>query len=254
MSRVSQDGGERRVAVVSGGSRGLGLALVSHLLDEGYRVATFSRTESEGLTELRASLADPALLHWSALDGADEDGAGPAEFVRDVVRRFGRVDVLVNNAGIGLEGLLSVTRPADIDRSLRVNIALPVHLSRSCLKPMLARGGGVIVNISSINGLRGQAGVAAYSAAKAGLDGLTRSLAREVGPAGIRVVGLAPGYFESEMTAGMPQEARRRVARRTPLGRLGTVEDLVGAFAFLISDRAGFITGQTLTVDGGFTC
>ncbi|MEV0256065.1 SDR family oxidoreductase [Streptomyces sp. NPDC050732] len=252
MSRATNQDG-RRVAVVSGGSRGLGLALIGHLLEQDYRVATFSRTESDELVKLRAGLDDPDRLHWSALDGADT-GTAPQEFVRAVMRRFGRVDLLVNNAGVGLEGLLSTTPPADIDHSLLVNMSLPLQLSRACLKPMLAAGGGCIVNISSINGLRGQPGVSVYSAAKAGLDGFTRSLAREVGPVGIRVVGLAPGYFESDMTAGMSEKTRDRVARRTPLGRLGTLDDLVGVFAFLISDRARFITGQTLTVDGGFTC
>ncbi|WP_405579629.1 SDR family NAD(P)-dependent oxidoreductase [Streptomyces sp. NBC_01092] len=253
-SRVAEHGEERRVAVVSGGSRGLGLGLIAHLLDEGYHVATFSRTESEGLTKLRASLADPDRLHWSQLDGAGDQAGAAADFVRDIVRRRGRVDLLVNNAGIGLEGLLSTTPPTALDRALQVNLNLPVHLTRACLKPMLARGGGCVVNISSINAVRGQQGVAVYSAAKAGLDGLTRSLAKEVGPAGIRVVGLAPGYFDSEMTAGMPEDTRRRLTRRTPLGRLGTVDDVVDVFAFLISDRARFITGQTITVDGGYTC
>lgn len=253
-SGTGEHGGDGRVAVVSGGSRGLGLAMIGHLLDQGYHVATFSRTESEGLAKLRASLTDPGRLHWSPLDAGGDQAGAAADFVRDVVRRHRRVDLLVNNAGIGLEGLLSTTPPSALDQALQVNLSLPVHLTRACLKPMLARGGGCVVNVSSINAVRGQQGVAAYSAAKAGLDGLTRSLAREVGPAGIRVVGLAPGYFDSEMTAGMSEDTRRRLTRRTPLGRLGTVDDVVDVFAFLISDRARFITGQTITVDGGYTC
>ncbi|MFB6820514.1 SDR family NAD(P)-dependent oxidoreductase [Streptomyces virginiae] len=243
---------DRPVAIVSGGSRGLGLAFVHHLLDSGYRVATFSRSETEELKALRARPEYADALHWSSVDGGDGDEV--QRFVREVGRGFGRVDLLVNNAAIGLEGLLSLTRPADIERSLQVNLTLPLLLTRACLKPMLAGGGGCVVNVSSINAVRGQTGVTVYSAAKAALDGLTRSLAREVGPAGVRVVGLAPGYFESAMTENMPAETRRRITRRTPLGRLGEIEDMVAVFAFLVSDAARFVTGQTITVDGGYTC
>ncbi|WP_435251780.1 SDR family NAD(P)-dependent oxidoreductase [Streptomyces tendae] len=242
---------ERPLAVVSGGSRGLGFALVKDLLDRGYRVATFSRSESDGLAALRKSAGDDTLT-WCALDGSDP--AAVQEFARDVVRTHRRIDVLVNNAGVGLEGLLTLTAPAAVENALHTNLTLPVLLTRACLKPMLARRHGVVVNISSINALRGQTGVAVYSAAKSALDGFTRSLAKEVGPAGVRVVSVAPGYFESEMTAGMSGDQLRRVVRRTPLARLGTVEDVLGLVGFLISPAAGFITGQIIAVDGGYTC
>ncbi|MEV6823785.1 SDR family oxidoreductase [Amycolatopsis sp. NPDC051102] len=240
---------ERPVAVVSGGSRGLGLALVTDFLDRGYRVETFSRRESAELAVLRK---ETDALTWSEVDGTD--AAAVEGFARAAVRRHRRVDVLVNNAAIGLEGLLTMTSPAAIDAALRTNLTLPVLLARACLKPMLARRDGVVVNMSSINALRGQTGVAVYGAAKAGLDGLTRGLAREVGPAGVRVVSVAPGYFESEMTAGIGDDQRRRIVRRTPLGRLGSVEDVLGVIRFLTSPAASFITGQTITVDGGYTC
>lgn len=240
---------ERPVAVVSGGSRGLGLALVTDFLDRGYRVETFSRRESAELAVLRK---ESDALTWSEVDGTD--AAAVEGFARAAVRRHRRVDVLVNNAAIGLEGLLTMTSPAAIDAALRTNLTLPVLLARACLKPMLARRDGVVVNMSSINALRGQTGVAVYGAAKAALDGLTRGLAREVGPAGVRVVSVAPGYFESEMTAGIGDGQRRRIVRRTPLGRLGSVEDVLGVIRFLTSPAASFITGQTITVDGGYTC
>lgn len=242
---------QRPVAVISGGSRGLGLALVTDFLERGYRVETFSRTESAELAALRASHG-PEALSWSAVDGTD--AAGVEEFVRAAVRRRRRVDVLVNNAAVGLEGLLTLTPPAAIDAALRTNLTLPVLLTRACLKPMLARRDGVVINLSSINALRGQTGVAVYGAAKAALDGLTRGLAREVGPAGVRVVSVAPGYFDSEMTAGIGPDQRRRIVRRTPLGRLGSVEDVLGTVRFLTSPAASFITGQTIAVDGGYTC
>jgi 3-oxoacyl-[acyl-carrier protein] reductase len=119
---------------------------------------------------------------------------------------------------------------------------------------MVARGGGAIVNISSVNAIRGNAGVAVYSATKAGLDGFTRALARELGPRNIRVNSLAPGYFESDMVSGLTETQLRRIVRGTPLGRLGSVEEIAAAVLFLISPAAQFITGQTLVVDGGITC
>jgi 3-oxoacyl-[acyl-carrier protein] reductase len=239
------------VAVVSGGSRGLGLALVTDFLERGYRVATFSRRESAELAALRAS-SDPDALTWSAVDGTD--AAAVEEFVRAAVRRHRRVDVLVNNAAVGLDGLLTLTSPVAIDAALRTNLTLPVLLTRACLKPMLVRGDGVVINLSSINASRGQTGVAVYGAAKAALDGLTRGLAREVGQAGIRVVSVAPGYFESDMTADISPDRLRRIVRRTPLGRLGSVADVLGVVRFLTSPAASFITGQTIVVDGGYTC
>jgi 3-oxoacyl-[acyl-carrier protein] reductase len=240
---------ERPVAVVSGGSRGLGLALVRDFLERGYRVETFSRAES---AELAVLSEETGALFWTPVDGTDADAV--EGFARAAVRRHRRIDVLVNNAAIGLEGLLTMTSPAAIDAALRTNLTLPVLLARACLKPMLARQEGVVVNMSSINALRGQTGVAVYGAAKAALDGLTRGLAREVGPAGVRVVSVAPGYFDSEMTAGMGEDQRRRIVRRTPLGRLGSVADVLGVIRFLTSPAASFITGQTITVDGGYTC
>lgn len=241
----------RPVAVVSGGSRGLGLALVTDFLERGYRVETFSRTESAELTTLRESAAADTLF-WSPVDGTDAEAV--EEFGRAVTRRRRRVDALVNNAATGLEGLLTLTAPTAIETALRTNVTLPVLLTRACLKPMLARRTGVVINLSSINALRGQTGVAVYGAAKAALDGLTRGLAREVGPAGVRVVSVAPGYFDSEMTAGIGRAQRQRIVRRTPLGRLGSVDDVLGVIRFLTSPAASFITGQTITVDGGYTC
>ncbi|MFH8516596.1 SDR family NAD(P)-dependent oxidoreductase [Streptomyces gelaticus] len=241
----------RPVAVISGGSRGLGMALVTDFLERGYRVETFSRTESAELAALRKSAA-PDALFWSAVDGTDAEAV--EAFARAAARRHRRIDVLVNNAAVGLEGLLTLTSPTAIDSALRTNVTLPVLLTRACLKPMLARSEGVVINLSSINALRGQTGVAVYGATKAALDGLTRSLAREVGPAGVRVVSIAPGYFDSDMTADIGEDQLRRIVRRTPLGRIGTVADVLGLVRFLTSPSASFITGQTIAVDGGYTC
>jgi 3-oxoacyl-[acyl-carrier protein] reductase len=171
-----------------------------------------------------------------------------------VARRFGRIDVLVNNMAMGTDGLLTLLPESDIHHQIALNPECTVFLNRACLKAMFAQRSGSIVNVSSVNALRGYAGVSVYSATKAALIGLTTSLAVETGPAGVRVNCAAPGYFESAMTGGLTAEQRARIVRRTPLKRLGTVDDVVGLVRFLVSTDAAFITGQVIAVDGGWTC
>ncbi|HEY4057770.1 MAG TPA: SDR family oxidoreductase [Kofleriaceae bacterium] len=238
------------VVLVSGGSRGLGLGIIESLLADGVRIATFSRTETDAIRARSAS--DPERYLWRQIDGTDFTAV--RAFVRDAEKHFGRLDVLINNAGIAVEGVLPLMQQHDIHRVLTVNLEGSIILAQACARVMLKRERGVILNISSIIGSRGYSGLAAYSATKAGMDGLTRSLARELGPRGIRVNSIAPGYLESEMSSTLDEKQRDQIVRRTPLGRLGTVNDVVGLVRFLISDAAGFITGQTLTVDGGITC
>jgi 3-oxoacyl-[acyl-carrier protein] reductase len=240
-----------KVALVSGGSRGLGAALVSGFLDRRYRVATLSRTKTDFIAKmLRAGRRRQ--FYWSAVDGRDHDAL--RTFVKDVGEQLGRVDVLVNNAGIAAEGVLPMMRPRDIVEAVEVNLTASLVLAQACSRLMLRQGSGCIVNISSVHGVRGHAGVGVYSATKAALDGLTRSLARELGPRQIRVNSVAPGYFDSEMTGGMAAEQKQRIARRTPLGRLARIEEIANAVHFLASEQASFITGQVLVVDGGITC
>ena len=198
--------GERRVAVVSGGSRGLGEAIVADLLGSGAVVATFSRSATPWIERCRAADTDGSSFHWEAIDGGDFPRFG--EFVRGVVRHFGPIDVLVNNMATISDGLLALSRNADVHRQVSMNLEAAILLTRACLKGMLAQGSGSIVNISSVNALRGHAGVSVYSATKAALIGLTRSLAVELGPGGIRVNCVAPGYFQSEMTSGFSEEQR----------------------------------------------
>jgi 3-oxoacyl-[acyl-carrier protein] reductase len=238
------------VALISGGSRGLGAALVARFLDEGHAVATFARAETEQVARWRERFGERFL--FQALDGANRDAV--KSFVALALERLGRIDVLVNNAAIAAEGLLTFARSEEIDAVLATNLGLTIALCQLASRAMLRQGGGCIVNISSVNALRGHGGVAVYSATKAALDGLTRSLARELGPKNIRVNSVAPGYFESDMVAGLDEAARARIVRRTPLGRLARAEDIGEAVLWLSSRRAAFITGQVLVVDGGLTC
>ncbi|GIG21701.1 beta-ketoacyl-ACP reductase [Cellulomonas chitinilytica] len=248
MSAVTT-GAAPRVALVSGASRGLGLAVAERLLAAGWSVGTFSRSSTDELDKVLENWPDT--FSWTPGDVAKDD---MRQHVRTLQERFGPVDALVNNAGV-LHQELFLTMPEQrIDELLAVNLAGPARLAQACARQMSVRGRGVILNVSSINSLRGFRGVAAYAAAKAGLDGLTRSLARELGPAGIRVNSLVPGYFETAMTSQVTDENRVRITRRTPLGRLGTTDEIARVATFLLSDEAAFITGQTITVDGGLTC
>jgi 3-oxoacyl-[acyl-carrier protein] reductase len=243
---------EQQTVVVSGGSRGLGQGLVADLLAAGHRVATFSRKPSSFIEDCQAQDPTGKRFFWQAVDGLDFDQM--RQFVRTVDERFAGVDAVINNAGIGIDGILTTMQDAEIHQVLALNLESAIQLSRACLKIMLRQKAGNIVSITSVNGIRGFSGVSVYSATKAGLDGLTRSLAREVGAMGIRVNAIASGYFDSEMTSSLNERQKAWIVRQTPLRRLGHVDDLVGAVRFLISPAAKFITGQTLVVDGGLTC
>jgi 3-oxoacyl-[acyl-carrier protein] reductase len=242
----------RKVVLVSGGSRGLGAELVLGFLKRGHSVAAFSRSKTEFIERMIRGRLYRKGFYWASVDGRDHDAL--RAFVASSAERFGRIDVLVNNAGMAVEGILPTTRPQDIVEAVEVNLTAALMLSQACSRVMLRQGSGCIVNISSVNAIRGHSGVAVYSASKAAIDGLTRSLARELGPRNIRVNSVAPGYFESDMVKDMRKEWKQRIVRRTPLGRLAQIEDVANAVQFLASDQASFITGQTIVVDGGMTC
>jgi 3-oxoacyl-[acyl-carrier protein] reductase len=236
------------VTVISGGSRGLGLALVEALVARGDRVATFSRGGSPPLDALVA--ARPEQVFASRLDAGDP--AAVRAFVAAVVARFGRIDHCVANAAVAREGVLATTPDADIEALLAVNLAGAIVLVRECVRQLLVQGGGgSVVLVSSVVAARGSPGLAVYAATKGGLEAFGRSLARELGPRGIRVNAVAPGFLETELSASLAEADRARIARRTALGRLGTPADVVGAVEFLTSSAAAFVTGQVLAVDGG---
>ncbi len=240
--------------IISGGSRGLGLAVASRLLERGDRIATFSRSGSAALDGLASR--HPGRVHHEQFDTADSDAI--RRFVANVVDRFGRVDHCVANAAVAAEGILATMSDADIDAMLTVNLRGAIVLVRECVRQFLAQPrarpdaeAGAVVVVSSVVAARGSPGLAVYAATKAGLEGFARCLAREVGPRGIRVNAVAPGFLATELSATLSSADRERIVRRTPLGRLGDTADIIGAIDFLTSPGAAFVTGQTLTVDGG---
>jgi 3-oxoacyl-[acyl-carrier protein] reductase len=239
----------KKVVIISGGSRGLGQALVQDRLDAGDIVATFSRSSNDFIDQLRSADPNGERFHWEAIEGTDLDGV--RAFGTNVMRRYKRIDALINNAGVGVEGLLTMTSERDIHLALTLNLESVIVLTRTCLKGMIAHRHGSIINISSVNALRGHKGLSVYSATKAALLGFTRSLASEVGPQGVTVNAIAPGFFESEMVGHLTDAQRARIINRTPMRAMCTTQDIVDSARFLLSTRA--ITGQTLSVDGGFS-
>jgi len=247
-------------SIISGGSRGLGLAVVERLLDRGDCVATFSRSGSAALSLLAAR--HPERLHVEQIDAADSDAV--RAFVSRAADRFGRVDHCIANAAVAHEGVVATIRDDEIDAMLGVNLRGSIVLVRECVRQMLVRPDGAesgqeparagspsVVVVSSVIASRGSPGLAVYAATKAGLEGFARSLARELGPRGIRVNAVAPGFLETDLSASLSEGSRARIVRRTPLGRLGVPADVVGAIEFLAGPRAAFITSQVLTIDGG---
>lgn len=239
-----------RVVIVSGGSRGLGQSIIEALIARGCRVAAFSRTRSEFVARLLEER--PEQFYWEPVDAAD--GEQLKTFVKQVYRKFGAVHGLVNNAGVNADQLIAMTTDEEIDRLLDVNLKSALKLTRDVSRVMMRQKQGSIVTISSIIGQRGFKGSAVYAATKAALDGMTRAAARELGAKEIRVNSIAPGFLETEMTAEIPEAQRAQIIRRTPLGRLGRVEEVANLAVFLLGDEVSFITGQTITADGGLTC
>ncbi len=246
---------QRKVVIVTGGSRGLGPATVENLLNAGYRVATCSRKTSPAMEELSARHQSGDRFLWNVCKlGAEEE---EEVFFNSAVNWAGAdgLYALVNNAAITGEGVIATFPTVDIGRILDVNLLSAMRLARLALRVLLKQGRpGRVVNISSIVGSRGYTGLAAYAASKAGLDGMGRALAREVGRRGITVNSIAPGYLETELSATLNDHQRRQIVNRTPIGRLGSVHDIAPVVRFLLSEEASFITGQTLVVDGGLSC
>jgi 3-oxoacyl-[acyl-carrier protein] reductase len=238
------------VAVITGGTRGIGLAVAKRLAGDGYDVLLTYRGDAAAAAAAKDGLAGSGRqVEVIAADISTADGAGRA--IEAAMQSLGRLDVLVNNAGITRDTLLMRMSDDDWDAVLTTNLKGAFLTSKAAIRPMLRQRSGRIVNITSVIGQVGNAGQANYAAAKAGLIGFTKSLAKEVGSRGITVNAIAPGFIDTRLTAALPDEMKTMLLERTPLNRLGTPEDVAGAVAFLVGPDASFITGHTLTVDGG---
>jgi 3-oxoacyl-[acyl-carrier protein] reductase len=238
-----------KTVVVTGGTRGLGLAIVREVAAEGYRAIAVARKPTAELGSLREAF--PGCVEFVAFDLAQLEGIHG--LVGEIVNAYGRPWALVNNAAVGHDGVLATQHEREIHELLRINIEAPILLAKYFLRPMLLERGGRIVNIASIIATTGFSGLSVYAASKAALIGFTRSLAREVGKAGITVNAVAPGYMETDMTAGLEGEKLAAIRRRSPLGRLARPEDVAHAVVYLLSEKAAAVTGTTLTVDAGST-
>ncbi len=239
-----------RTALITGASRGIGRAAAELLAERGYRLMlNYFRSEGSVLElkqKLTAAGADAEIFQADVGDPRQAEAMAEA-----CCKRFGRVDVLINNAGIADVGLLTEVTDERWDRLWRVNVGGVFYTCRAVLPGMIREKRGKIINLSSIWGIAGASCEAAYSATKAAVIGLTKALAKEVGPSGIQVNCIAPGAVETDMNAALDEAALRSLREETPLGRLGTPREIAAAIAFLASEESDFITGQVLSPNGG---
>lgn len=238
------------VALVTGGSRGIGRAIAVDLARHGAHVAFTYRTDTNGArTTAEAVKSAGACALALKADGADR--AAPGKAVMDVVGRFGRIDILVNNAGSNRDGVVWKMTDEAWDEVVQADLGAAFRYTRAVVPIFREAGSGRIVNISSINGLRGKLGQSNYAAAKAGLIGFTKSIARELGGFSVTANVVAPGLIETDMVKAMPEEAKQKSLSEIVLGHLGTPEDVAAAVTFLAGPGARHITGVVLQVDGG---
>ena len=242
-----------RNVVVTGASRGLGLGIAGRLTAAGYRAITIARKETNQLLLAidEAERDRPGSLRFVPFDLAET--AEISRLVKTLRNDFGPIYGLVNNAAVAFDGALALMRTSQIEHLVRVNTLAPIVLTKYVVRAMMADGGGRIVNVASIIGFTGYSGLSVYGASKAAMIGFTRSLAREVGRMGVNVNAVAPGFLDTEMTEGLEDEQRQRIARRSALRRLPDVGDVADAVEFLLGDKAKSITGTVLTVDAGST-
>ena len=240
--------------LVTGGSRGIGLGIVRRLAKNGYSVVALARKESPELREAidEAAASGTGSIRFTAYDLVDTDGM--AGLVKQLRHDLGPVYALVNNAGMSIDGTLALTNAKQIEQAVQLNVVSPILLSKYVLRSMMSDGtGGRIVNLASIIAFTGYSGLSVYAATKASMIGFTRSLAREVGRAGVTVNAVAPGFVDTEMTKELTEEHRDQIVRRSALRRLVEVDDVAAAVEYLLSDGARNVTGTVMTVDAGNT-
>lgn len=245
------DGTEQRVALVTGASRGIGLAIAQRLANDGRRVILAARSVDRLEVVAKEIEANGGSAGVAAMDVSDLEGLAKA--VEGVIASEGRLDIVVNNAGITRDNLALRMTDEDFDVVLRTNLTSAFVTARAAARAMMKQKFGRIVNIASTSGVVGNAGQANYAAAKAGLIGLTKTLARELGGKGITANVIAPGFIETDMTASLGPDIKDKVLSGMALRRLGKPEDIAAAVGYMSSDDAGFLTGQVLCVDGGLT-
>ena len=234
-----------RVAIVTGGTRGIGAAISILLKDQGYRVAANYGSNREAAQKFENETGSRS-FQWDVSD-FEACRAGVAEVEADL----GPVDVLINNAGITRDSTLHKMTPDQWQAVIQTNLSSCFNMCRAVIEGMRQRGFGRIVNIGSINGQAGQYGQVNYAAAKSGIHGFTKALAQEGAARGITVNAIAPGYIDTEMVASVPERVLEKIIAGIPVGRLGQVSDIARGVAFLVADEAGFITGSTLSINGG---
>ena len=239
-----------KAAIVTGASRGIGRAIALKLAKDGYHIAVNYRGSAAEAQALCAEIEEVG-VRALALQADVSDFSQAAELVRAAVAEFGRVDVLVNNAGITRDRLIAMMSEEDFTDVIRVNLNGCFNMTRHIARHMIKQKSGIIINISSVIGIHGNAGQANYAASKAGMIGLTLSTAKELGSRGIRVNAVAPGYIQTDMTSALDDEQREKIASHILLGRLGEPDDVAGVVSFLCSAAASYITGQVISVDGG---
>ena len=243
---------EGRVAIVTGGGRGIGRAIAVRLAHEGADIAISYRSNDAAAEEAANAVRETGrrceLFKGDVAEAEDVkrlfDGASEA---------FGRLDILVNNAGVTRDNLMMRMKEDEFDQVLRTNLKGTYLCTKAAMRPMVRARWGRIVNVSSVVGLVGNAGQANYAASKAGIIGFTKSVAREVAQRGITANVVAPGYVETELTGSLPENVKDQIRAQVPNGRFGEPGEIASAVAFLVSEDAGYVTGQTLAVDGGMT-
>jgi 3-oxoacyl-[acyl-carrier protein] reductase len=239
-----------KIALVTGGSRGIGRAIAIELARSGAHVVlTFAGNEAAASETIKTIESAGGKAEAKKLNVAESEACSAT--VEEVVKAHGRIDILVNNAGVAIDGLLMRFKDADWQTTINTNLMGAFCLMRAVSRPMMKQRGGSIINISSVVGEMGNGGQSAYAASKAGLIGLTKSVAKELGSRNIRVNCVTPGFVTTDMTASLTDELKQKMSDSIPLGRIGDARDIAHAVVFLASDRAAYITGETLKVNGG---